>query len=241
MSRAILLMTEDCDDAAASAVVTSIPIGRAAEELASAIRAIYCNSVRMLGDARYRDYGIRVVDGDKALSAARAGRNAWERLAIHLLHLKAPPDLYIRAQFEAFSKRRDGGLPFPAARMLYSEWAAENWQQFHVDRVEHIRKQLKSDQTQIGMVAMPLMRNLGWSERDALSYALTDRTGCVITPFTRFCVAIEQAINHIAVASFRSALVQYVFEAEQYDRALCSGVPAQLQTAACLIRAEMGL
>jgi len=86
-----------------------------------------------------------------------------------------------------------------------------------------------------------MVMNLGWTTADAIEYALGDRVGCVITPFTRYCTAYKHGIHRIAEESFNAALFQYIFEIVFYDNIYSDGVPEPLRVTARNVRRNLGL
>lgn len=210
--------------------------------MAIVVRTVYCNAVRMTGHANLRNYGARAVSGDDRENVrGEPKRTAWERLAQHLLTIGAPPELFIKAQFEAHRKCPEDRSLFPPVRKLYTDWATANWLRFDEGRPQAIAWQLQSDRAQLNVNVLPMVVNLGWSEYAAVEYALGDSLGCVITPLTRYCTAFQYGVQRIAERSFKAALFQYIFERQYYDNVLGNGVPEPLREAAREIRISLGL
>lgn len=210
--------------------------------LVATVRAVYCNAVRMLGSPNLRTYGAKKLPADEVVTSRGVPvRSQWEKLAIHLIDLRAAPELYIRSQFEAYSANQAGSLKFPPVRMLYTGWAVDNWERYSKNRKEKLIWQLQSDQTQLDINVLPLVTNLQWSTADAIEYALGDRIGCVITPLTRYCIAHKHGIDRIAKEAFNAALFQYIFELVFYDNICSDGIPEPLRVTARNIRRHLGL
>jgi hypothetical protein len=210
--------------------------------IVATVRAVYCNAVRMTGKPRLRNFGSKFMKSDEVVVAnGTPTRSEWEKLAIHLINLRASPELYIRSQFEAHLKNRNSSMDYPPVRMLYSGWAVDNWERYSKNRETQVLWQLQSDRTQLNVNVLPLVTNLQWPTEDAVEYALGDRIGCVITPFTRYCVAYKNGIHRIAEESFNGALFQYLFEVAFYDNICSDGIPEPLRVTARNVRRHLGL
>lgn len=230
--------------------VTAEPVSETIATLVDTVRAVYCNAARMTGFKQYINYGRPAPDGrsvqlggDKVIqSGPNRGYTGFAALAHKLVQLRAPVDLYIRAQFEAHHKSPlSQQSRIPDVRTLCGPWAEANWEDYARNRKQAVVWQMQSDQAQLTVSILPMVVHLGWSEHEAVEYALGDMTGCVITPLTRYCTAFAHDMAHICEQSFRGALFQYLFESVYYDNILGSSIPEPLRETARTIRRNLGL
>jgi len=203
--------------------VTTDPV---LEALAKQVRSLYCTCMReYTGDG---SYGTRVMpqwDGDAEGTSGARTTSVWPRIAHCILQADADPYQFIRAQFYSCKLTRP-----PSPNTLYNDAAVEKYEGFREQAKKEIQRRVESDDNQVTVHTLPLTRNLGWPYQKALDYVLRD-TSVRISPLLRYCHAVAAELS-AGEEYQQGALLQYVFQVNDYDAVLQQRIPTDLRVAA---------
>lgn len=201
--------------------------------LAEQVRTVYCLCFRdVTGQRNYGDSPIPRWDGDSEGISGRRSTPVWPKIAETIVRCGADPVQFVRSQFYDGKRARP---PYP--NQMYSDEAVARWEAFRETAKRNLSQRLTSDLNQIQISVLPLTANLGWDYRRALDYALKSPT-CGASPLIRYCVAVKEALP--VASEFRErALLQYVFQLDDYDDLIANQIPPELRDDALAIRRRL--
>jgi len=211
------------------------PVYLQAQDAAAIVREVYIQCRRRF--TGQNTYGQEALPWDGEEDAWGRKRSAvWPKLAAHIVRLGASPVDYVTAQFW-YTRQNERAI---APNQMYSEAAVARYTKYEKNLEHELRLQLVQDTSSIRVMVKSLMEALGWEHIAALKHSLFDIGQVSARPLARFCVAVEYNLPEVAAHYRRRALLQYVFQKRQYDKAWAGCIPETLQAEGAALVERMG-
>ena len=195
------------------------------DQLSALVRRLY-NTLRcdFTGDVTYGKEPILRYDGGTDRWGARHVP-VWPKVAAHIAHRGANPIAYIRCQFH----NRRQGAPIVKPNQLCSPAAVERFERYRANVHVNLTSALEFESTSIRAEVCILEVTCGKSFIKAVEMAVMNTAAVSASALLRYCMAAEFHLPGAMRRWHDEALIQYVFEMADYNRAWKGWLPDSLQ------------
>lgn len=186
------------------------------------------------------DYGSGTLpwDGEGRDAWGRRRQSVWRPLAEHIIGLGADPLTYITAQFW-LAPRSNNQAPSP--NTFSSAAAVDRYRAYAQEICGTLQQQLARELASVRVMAHALQKALNWAPTAAMRQAICDVGQVEASPLIRHCLAVEYNMPEVARRFKSRALLQYVFQRQQYDEAWAGCIPPELSAEADELLTVIGL
>lgn len=196
--------------------------------LAKLLRSIYISEYKLyVADAtQVLERVLPMWDGIRT-SSGSVHQPVWPRLAEFVVAHRMNPKTLIKLEF---AHARGKALPAPS--MLQDDAAVERYSCYMAGQLDRLREELQLglDSFEVQLCKLSLIRRLTPEQRHAM--ALADYRVSA-TPLLRYCLAVRIGLPGVANHYCEAAMVEYVFDMENYDAAWGPAIiPEAFRTAA---------
>jgi hypothetical protein len=195
------------------------------DQLAMLVRRLYITVRRnVTGAVTYGRDPIPQYDGGEN-RWGKTFQPIWPKVAAHIAHHGANPIMYIRCQFH----NRKSGEPLVRPNQLYSPAAVERYERYRANVHVTLSSVLEFESTSIRTEVCILEQAAGKRFIKAVEMAIMNTAAVNASALLRFCMAAEYDIPAAIRRWHDEALIQYVFEMLDYDKAWAGWLPTTLQ------------